>query len=86
MGITTPEEAIEQMDLPDTERANSLALAALHDIDATIDHMLYGGEDDAETAAVAAGGTATWTLDVTNHGPDPSAAPFTVTSRRRSLR
>jgi len=38
-----------------------------------------GIDKSPATSGVAAGGTASWTLTVTNHGPDPSAAPFTVT-------
>ena len=30
-------------------------------------------------SAPVAGGTGTWTVTVTNHGPDPAAGPFTVT-------
>lgn len=45
MGVLTPDEAMDQMDLPDTEAANNYALAARNDIEETYHNYFYAPED-----------------------------------------
>lgn len=47
MGLMTPEDALDQMDLPDTEAANSLALAARWDLEETFWRFLNAPDDRA---------------------------------------
>lgn len=49
MGAISMDDAIEQLDLPDTERSNSVLLAARYDIEETIETFL-DGDPDTETA------------------------------------
>jgi hypothetical protein len=45
LGMMTPDEALDQMDLPDTEAANSLALAARHDLEEMFWRFFYADDN-----------------------------------------